>query len=87
MGKPGAPDQPGKINPDAGEPEKGAPDVGETGPAPAADPHDGDEPFPQSGGSAFSTHWTMAADGIAPEVRATSRPLSTSTSVGMPRMA
>jgi hypothetical protein len=46
MGKPGAPDRPGKISPDAGEPEKGAPDVGETELQPAGGPHDGDEPFP-----------------------------------------
>jgi len=37
--------KPGKISPDAGEPERGAPDVGETT-APGETTLDGDEPFP-----------------------------------------
>lgn len=44
--------RPGKINPDAGEPEKGAPDVGEKSPPHGEDAHDGDEPFPPAPGSA-----------------------------------
>lgn len=39
-------ERPGKINPDAGEPEKGAPDIGETARPGRRDPDDGDEPFP-----------------------------------------
>lgn len=45
----GEPKHPGKINPDAGEPEKGAPDVGEAPPVGA--PQDDDEPFPPEPGS------------------------------------
>ena len=44
-----SPKEPGKINPDAGEPEKGIPDAGDGDDAtlpPQQDPHDGDEPFP-----------------------------------------
>ena len=43
------PAEPGKINPDAGEPERGIPDAGSADDPtlpPQQDPHDGDEPFP-----------------------------------------
>lgn len=45
------PRRPGRINPEGGEPEKGAPDVGDSKASSGKTPHPGDEPFPPAPGS------------------------------------